>query len=159
MPHISWTALNVSPPCSISEAFLTLLEDFYIFQHVHFPTRYRNNQVPSLLDLVLTNNEHMIPEITSQPSLGKSDHIVIEYILHNNTTCHNTYMIMVTMSPWNMNCWVLTGNKYLVVLTCKLFGQSFILKCFQLLINTFHHVFLKHKWLNSSTLKLIKRKH
>ena len=31
MPHISWTALNVSPPCSISEAFLALLEDLYIF--------------------------------------------------------------------------------------------------------------------------------
>jgi len=56
-----------------------VLEDLYIFQHVHFPTRYKNNQVPSLLDLVLTNNEHMIPEITSQPPFGESGLIVIEF--------------------------------------------------------------------------------
>jgi len=30
----------------------TLLEDLYLIQHVTFPTRFRNNQMPSLLDLI-----------------------------------------------------------------------------------------------------------
>jgi len=81
MPYINWTLLTVSPANNCNDTFLTLLEDLYLIQlqHVTFPTRFRNNQMPSLLDLILTDDENTVSYIISLPPLGKSDHIVIEF--------------------------------------------------------------------------------
>ena len=74
MPHIDWTTSNVTSSCIYDRTFLTLIEDLFLTQHVTFPTRLRSNQTPSLLDLILTNDQHMISNLTSLPPLGKSDH-------------------------------------------------------------------------------------
>ena len=71
MPLIDWTSSSVASQGSIDSEFLDLVNDLFVSQHVNFPTRIREGQVPSLLDLVLTNDESFIPEITSLPPLGK----------------------------------------------------------------------------------------
>ena len=77
MPLINWTSWMVASPDSIDAEFLNLMDDLFVTQHVNFPTRVREGQVPSLLDLVFTNDECFISEITSFPPLGKSDHVTI----------------------------------------------------------------------------------
>ena len=63
----------------ITNVFVEGFKDNFLYQHVKTPTRYRNNQVPSLLDLVLTNEENMVEEIETLPSLDKSDHITLKF--------------------------------------------------------------------------------
>ena len=48
------------------------------FEHlVNKPTRIRNEQTSSILDLVMTNNIHFVDEISLQDPIGKSDHVVL----------------------------------------------------------------------------------
>ena len=43
MPHINWNTLTTTSNCGCDGAFLSLLADLFITQHVTFPTRYRND--------------------------------------------------------------------------------------------------------------------
>ena len=59
--------------------------------------------MPSLLDLVLTNDGHIVSNIMFLPPLGKSDHLVTEFVylviaLFNVIMCHDIYIGMVIMS-------------------------------------------------------------
>ena len=45
------------------------------------PTRKREGQRPSLIDLVLVNDEEIISEIEHHSPLGKSDHDVLIFDL------------------------------------------------------------------------------
>ena len=58
--------------------YLELIRYNFLTQHVKQATRYIDNNTPSILDLVLTNEEHIIDEITHLPGLGKSDHEILE---------------------------------------------------------------------------------
>ena len=57
--------------------FLDVVNDNFLTQHVHSPTRFRENETSSLLDLVFTNEEGMIEKISHRHGLGKSDHIIL----------------------------------------------------------------------------------
>ena len=63
---------------------LDCLQNNFLYQLVDFPTRYREGQKPSLLDLIIVNEEGMISDIDSRNPLGKSDHVVISFSL----TCY-----------------------------------------------------------------------
>ena len=56
---------------------LDAVNDNFLTQHVHSPTRFRENETPLLLDLVFTNEEGMIDNISHRHGLGKSDHIIL----------------------------------------------------------------------------------
>ena len=43
------------------------------------PTRFREGQVPSVLDLVFTNEEGMISNLNYDPGLGASDHCLLSF--------------------------------------------------------------------------------
>ena len=58
--------------------FIECLRDNFLFQHISDFTRIRENQTPSILDLVLTKDENDIENVTILPSLGVSDHVVIK---------------------------------------------------------------------------------
>ena len=64
--------------------FVEKIRDLFLYQHITEYTRYREGQKPSLLDLILTNEEGTINNIQYLPPLGKSDHIsvVFETNLH-----------------------------------------------------------------------------
>ena len=55
------------------------IRDAYIYQHVKEPTRVRENNEPSTLDLVLTDEESMVESINFDPGLGKSDHLTLSF--------------------------------------------------------------------------------
>lgn len=59
--------------------FLEATRECYLFQHVTKPTRYRQNQTPSTLDLIFTSEEGMISELDITTHLGKSDHCMIKF--------------------------------------------------------------------------------
>ncbi|MES9971492.1 MAG: reverse transcriptase family protein, partial [Candidatus Thiodiazotropha sp.] len=59
--------------------FIECLRDNFLFQHVVEPTRFRENQTPHILDLIITNDQHDIEDITILPSLGVSDHVLIKF--------------------------------------------------------------------------------
>ena len=69
-----------------STDFLEAIRDSFLYQHVREPTRARGTDRPSLLDLVLTNEEHMVNNIQYGAPLGKSDHAVLTF----NIDCYAT---------------------------------------------------------------------
>ena len=62
--------------------FVECVRDAYLFQMVKKPTRRRTGQQPSILDLVLVNNECLISDIQHLCPLGKSDHEVLCFSLY-----------------------------------------------------------------------------
>ena len=64
-----------------SSIFLECILDSYLTQHVTSPTRFRQNQTESTLDLIFTNEEGMINQIKTLPAIGASDHVVLSFEL------------------------------------------------------------------------------
>ena len=64
--------------------FMEIIKDCFMFQHVHKATRGRGDDIPSLLDMVLTNEQEMISTIDYNSPLGKSDHSVLEFVCQFN---------------------------------------------------------------------------
>ncbi len=73
----TWTAHGET-----AHVLVEALRDSYLYQHVTEPTRLRGTDNPSLLDLVLTNEELMISEISYLSPIGNSDHVVVTFQYH-----------------------------------------------------------------------------
>ena len=67
------------------KTFLDCVQDCFLHQHITEPTRYREGQTPSTLDLVMTNEEGMIANLTYLPGIGLSDHICLMFDLRTYT--------------------------------------------------------------------------
>ena len=79
---IHWENGTVEGPDDSEQAkFLEATYDALLYQHVTFPTRYREPCIPSRLDLVFTKEEGMIDEVIANDPLGKSDHLVLTWEL------------------------------------------------------------------------------
>lgn len=61
------------------EKFMESIRDSYLHQHILGYTRTRDNSEPSTIDLVFTNEEHMIDKIEYESPLGRSDHVVLTF--------------------------------------------------------------------------------
>ena len=57
--------------------FLMACEDGFLIQHQKEPTQFREGQRPTMPDLILTNRDDMVTDLSTLPGLGKSDHSVI----------------------------------------------------------------------------------
>ena len=59
--EINWVDI-ISPAneTHISTKFIECIRDCFLFQHVMEPTRYRSNNVLSILDLIFPNEENMV---------------------------------------------------------------------------------------------------
>ena len=80
MKEINWSLCESSENQEhISSVSLEGIKDFFLFQHVREPTCFREGQIPSILDLILTNEENMVEKIDYLPSLGKSDYVVLGF--------------------------------------------------------------------------------
>ncbi len=82
-PEVDW----VNSTCHKDEdhpasIFLEAVRDGLLIQHVKEPTRWRMNQTPNTLDLVFTNKEGLVSDITVNAPLGKSDHGIILFKIH-----------------------------------------------------------------------------
>ena len=89
-PDIDWSSWSSRD--SRSQEFIESLRDGYIEQMVDKPTRFRLNQLPSVLDLILVNDSNSIQNIDYLSPIGNSDHIVLRfnYKCYIDLTCENT---------------------------------------------------------------------
>ena len=79
-PQIHWNSqVCKSSVNSDVFKFLETTRDCFLHQHVQVPTHYRSDQTPNCLDLIFTNEEEMISEITTQSPIGKSHHLVLTF--------------------------------------------------------------------------------
>ena len=62
--EINWSLCESSEKQEhISSVFLEGIKYCFLFQHVREPTRFREGQTPSTLDLILTNEENMVEKV------------------------------------------------------------------------------------------------
>ena len=78
-PNINWNSWSAPNWDSGANLFLEALDDAFLFQHVLIPTRLREGQKSSTLDLIITNEDNVIENLIAADPLGKSDHVVMEY--------------------------------------------------------------------------------
>ena len=67
-----------------NDNFIQCIRDSFLFQHITEPTRQRGSDKPSILDLILTNEEKMISDIKIDSPIGASDHSFISFNLNCN---------------------------------------------------------------------------
>ena len=77
LPNIDWLNDELRPiNKEIERKLFDIFTDCFWHQHVHKPTRFRNNQA-STLDLIFTKEEEDVRNIDVLPGLGLSDHGVV----------------------------------------------------------------------------------
>ena len=74
------------------------LQNNFLHQLVEKPTRFRHEQNPSLLDLIITNDDALISEVSESTPLGKSDHA----ILHFKMSCYKDFPQEEFVEKFNM---------------------------------------------------------
>ena len=74
-PDIDWNTWNSRD--RFCQEFIESLRDSYLEQMVDKPTRFRINQNPSVLDLILVNDSNAIQSIDYLSPVGNSDHSVL----------------------------------------------------------------------------------
>ena len=77
LPGISWDNVCAHSENSLEFKFINCTLDCFLTQHVSVVTRGRGTARPSILDLVLTNQEEAVEEIILEAPLGSSDHSVL----------------------------------------------------------------------------------
>ena len=88
-PEIDWnTEICETSKNHPAAKFLKATKDAFLIQNQKLPTRYRKGQKENVIDLVFTNSEDMLNEISVIPGLGKSDHhcLIIELSLIPSNT-------------------------------------------------------------------------
>ena len=85
--EINWETNEVSANQDHS-AYKTYdtINDLFLHENVRQPTRFRNNQIPSALDWVLTDKEDSITHLEVTSPIGKSDHAVITFNINVATS-------------------------------------------------------------------------
>ena len=81
---IDWESqtTNICNPNDINNLFIECVRDNFLFQHITEPTRQRGTDTPSTLDLIFTNEENMVSDISINAPLGNSDHSIIVFKLN-----------------------------------------------------------------------------
>ena len=78
-PRINWPIKKPLDAKDGTSLFVDFLLDSNLVQLVSKPTRFRSGQTPSTLSLVLTNDKHLISNLTLSAPIGKSDHSTIKF--------------------------------------------------------------------------------
>ena len=80
---INWSTWTT--PCNEDSAEMSFIEavrDSFFHQHIEQSTRSRGADEPSVLDLIFTDEQMQISDISHLAPLGKSDHSVITFNFH-----------------------------------------------------------------------------
>ena len=84
LPTMAWEELGATPKTETDHEYINLFAKLNLTQVVLKPTRYRDNQTPSISDLILTNYKDIITPIQFRPPIGKSDHLALTTELQAN---------------------------------------------------------------------------
>ena len=87
-PDIDWNSWTAKEKSRLN--FLECVRDCFFQQVVENPTRYRINQEPSLLDLIIVNDSKYIQNIEYLYPVGRSDHCVLSFTLKCYLNYENT---------------------------------------------------------------------
>ena len=96
LPSINWSTNSASG--SFPNNFLDCVNNNSFEQLIQEPTRFREDQNPSLLDLILVSDPDMISNINVGAPFGKSDHSVINFSVNNKIIRHNDTKIYMDYS-------------------------------------------------------------
>ena len=78
MPNISCPVDPSRPNNPSSQLLVDLLINSHFHQYVSQPTRYRVNQTPSTLDLVISSDDNSLTNLEYASLIGISDHIMLK---------------------------------------------------------------------------------
>ena len=82
IPQNDWSLhLCLAPDTHIARNLLSIIHECLLFQYVSYPTRFSEGEVPNILDLIMTHEEHMVLVLNYQPGLRKSDHAMLRFRL------------------------------------------------------------------------------
>jgi hypothetical protein len=88
-PDINWkNGLSTAGLQHHTHDFIRTTQDCLLFQHVLVPTRYRPGTVPNLLDLIFSNEDGMVSNLSYLPGLGESDHQCLDFTLECYAPTH-----------------------------------------------------------------------
>ena len=77
LPNIDWANDYIKPNSrAVERDLFEIFNDCFWYQHVHKPTRFRNDQA-STLDLIFTKEEDDVKDIEVLLGLGSRDHRII----------------------------------------------------------------------------------
>ena len=93
--EINWVNEFLAENCQHIYAFLEIIQDYFLKQYIPEPTRYREGEESSLLDLIITNEEGMVQNLSYHPGLGDSDHCCLKFDL----TCYAIQTSKETQLP------------------------------------------------------------
>lgn len=82
--EIDWRRQGINGSSAAAEQFLRSYQNLHLHQLVDFLTRYRGNDEPSLIDLLLTSDGGLISSVEGHAPIGKSDHVVISAAMQVN---------------------------------------------------------------------------
>ena len=82
LPNVDFAKFCVHGPSDSfpGKVFDCVLDNFWT-QHVTECTRFRDNQIPSCLDWIITDDASILEELSCSEPLGKSDHVCISWQL------------------------------------------------------------------------------
>ena len=104
-PEIDWENDYVNTEAITP--FIETLQGCHLYQHVCNPTRYRDGQEPSLLDLILTNEEGIVHELVHTPGLADSDHEILVF----TANCYQEIRINPSMPNYFKSDYVTMSNR------------------------------------------------
>ena len=90
-PHILWTPEPIIQTNSQNEnepycKFVDLIHDSMLHQHISEPTRDRDNQTPTVDDLIFTTDPDIIEDLQHCSHIGASDHQFLKFPV-NYSSC------------------------------------------------------------------------
>jgi len=93
-PAIDFANHTVNSGCA-SDAFqfFDKCQELCLFQHVLESTRFRNEQQPSCLDYVFTDEDNFVQDLQYQSPLGKSDHVVLTWNIIVYSSCRGAKLL------------------------------------------------------------------
>ena len=167
-PEIDWTLdkSTVGETHSASK-FFEMTKDTFLIQHQQEPTRIREGQNPTLDDLVFTNREDIVVNLSRLGALGKSDHCTL--LLELNLTSpeptqqekfnyHKANFEgirkFLDSVDWNGELSNKTAEEQWEVLTSKIeIAKTKFIPKRKPGLNT------RKKWLDDKTLEIVREKH
>ena len=69
-PNIKWDSESTESN-TVEDKFIENIRDNFLFQHITMPTRGRLGNKSNIFELIFTNEESMIEDVTYESPLGK----------------------------------------------------------------------------------------
>ena len=74
----NWTTKSNNPN-NLNKKFVECIRYAFMSQHVTYPTRGRGSNNPTVLDLILSNDDDIIGDVENLSPLGRSDNCIITF--------------------------------------------------------------------------------